>query len=305
MIDLHTRRGVMLDLLAIGSLKRVGQTIRENYQLKNHGLKGYSPKIVISKKVGHLEIKTAETTDELCKAFALRHEVFFQEMQGIAKKGLDIDQYDIYCDHLIIKDTRTNEVMGTYRLNCTQFQSEHFYSENEFNIEKLLQLPGQKVELGRACIHKDHRRGVIISLLWKGISEYMNKANVDILFGCATVKTEDPYIAALLSKYFSKRAKVYPYAHVAPQANMGLPLIDLWNNYFKEHELTLEDEKKAEELLPPLCRAYLKLGAYVGAQPAWDKDFACIDFLTILSRDDLNKSQWKKYSQTSDQSTSI
>lgn len=294
----------MLDLLAIGSLKRVGQTIRENYQLKNKGLKGYSPRIVISKKVGHFEIKTAETNEELRRAFTLRHEVFFQEMQGVTGKGLDIDQYDIYCDHLIIKDLRTSEVIGTYRLNCTQFQNQYFYSENEFVIDSLLKLPGHKVELGRACIHKDHRRGLVISLLWKGIAEYMNKANADFLFGCATVKTEDPYIAALLSKYFVQENKVYMDASVVPQASTHLPLIDLWLNYFKENELSEQDKQKVEEVLPPLCRAYLKLGATVSSLPAWDKDFACIDFLTILKRDDLNKSQWKKYNLKSEPSLS-
>lgn len=292
----------MLDLLAIGSLKRVGQTIRDNYQLKHRGLKDYLPRVHISKQVGTLQIKTAETTEELKKAFALRHQVFFQEMQGVTKKSLDIDEYDIYCDHLIVTDMRSNEVIGTYRMNCSRFQNEEFYSENEFRIEALLNEPGHKVELGRACIHKDYRRGLVITLLWKGITEYMNKVNADLLFGCATVKTEDPYIAALLSKYFEVENKVYHSKEVAPQRHTHLPLMDLWVNYFKEHDLSEADRKKAEDLLPPLCRAYLKLGAKVSALPAWDKDFACIDFLTILTRDDLNKSQWKKYNQTSEPS---
>lgn len=285
----------MLELLALSSLKRVGQTIKENYKIQSHGLNYHTPKVHISKTVGSLEIKTASNIQELRKAFKLRHEVFYQEMQGHVDPDLDIDEFDMHCDHLIIVDHRTEQIVGTYRMNCSAFQNEKFYSATEFEISDLMTLLGVKLELGRACIQKEYRRGIVISLLWRGISEYMNAVNADYLFGCATIKTEDPYTAALLSTYFGTEDKVFTEKSVFPLTECYLPIFELWLNYFKENPLTEAQKEQAADLLPPLCRAYLKIGARVAGIPAWDKGFKCIDFLTILSREELNRSLWTRF----------
>ncbi len=158
----------------------------------------------------------------------------------------------------------------------------------------IFQMPGVKLELGRACIHKDFRRGVLISLLWRGIAEYMAATEARTLFGCATVKTDDPRNAALLTRYFEEKDRILPGLRTRPTLAYTMPML----SYFLDEvhsPLSLAQKEHAEQLLPPLCRAYLKIGSSIGGEPAWDQEFQCIDFLTILNREDLNKSLWRRF----------
>ena len=264
------------------------------YQLRVHKIHKFKPKVAIQSEVGPFIFKTVTTIPELKEALALRYEVFKKEMLGeTATHGVDVDEYDFDCDHLVIKDKRTEKVIGTYRLRSS-LHTNKFYSANEFELTTLLQQPGVKLELGRACIHKDYRRGAVISLLWRGIAEYMSATDAKILFGCATVMTEDPHNAAVLTKYFEEEGRVAPAFRARPTSAYTLPKLaevraDL------NLPLTETQREQVESLLPPLCRAYLKIGAYLGGEPAWDKEFRCIDFLTILHREDLNRTLWKRF----------
>ncbi|HWU44364.1 MAG TPA: GNAT family N-acyltransferase, partial [Bdellovibrio sp.] len=190
-------------------------------------------------------------------------------------------------------EKRTNKIVGTYRVRCSEFTS-NFYSAKEFIMNPILQQPGVKLELGRACIHKDFRRGVVISLLWRGIADYLAASDSQFLFGCASVKTDDPRDAALLTHYFEEEGRINPGFRTRPTLPFTMPML----GFFKEEirgSLTEHQKKEAESLLPPLCRAYLKIGAYIGGDPAWDREFHCIDFLTILHREDLNRTLWKRF----------
>eukprot|EP00831_Metopus_contortus_P025311 TRINITY_DN21848_c0_g1_i3.p1 TRINITY_DN21848_c0_g1~~TRINITY_DN21848_c0_g1_i3.p1 ORF type:complete len:129 (-),score=13.83 TRINITY_DN21848_c0_g1_i3:58-444(-) len=91
---------------------------------------------------------------------------------------------------LMIINKSDDALIGTYRLNCTKF-SNNFYSATEFNIDAILELPGDKVELGRACVHPDFRNGMTIALLWKGLSEYMSASESRFFFGCSSIKSMD------------------------------------------------------------------------------------------------------------------
>lgn len=291
----------MLNTLVLGSLDRVSTTLHSMYQMRLNRINKFKPKIEVYSEVGPFLVKTVSTAEELKEALALRYQVFHREMIGKSKEvGIDVDEFDFHCDHLVIVEKKTNKIVGTYRLNCSEFSRE-FYSAREFNLSRILQQPGIKLELGRACIHKDYRRGVVISLLWRGIAEYMASSQAQLLFGCASIKTENPRQAALLYKYFLSRERIIPEYLAFPTKPYSMPKLDLWIQYF-QNPLTEAETKEVEELLPPLCRAYLKIGAYIGGEPAWDAEFKCIDFLTILHREDLNRTLWKRYKMDSEES---
>lgn len=275
-------------------IERVSHNIQSFYQIRSNKLHKFKSKIAIQTDVGPFLIKTVTTQEELKEALMLRYEVFHREMMGkSAPRGLDVDEFDFDCDHLIIREKRTDRIVGTYRLRCSAF-TDKFYSAKEFMLGSILQQPGVKLELGRACIHKDYRRGVVISLLWRGIADYMAASDSKFLFGCATVKTDDPRDAALLTEYFVEEGRINPGFRTRPTLAYTMPLF----GFFREElrgPLTETQRAEAEELLPPLCRAYLRIGAYIGGEPAWDREFQCIDFLTILHREDLNRTLWKRF----------
>lgn len=284
----------MINTLAYASLEKVSLNLQSFYQLRLNRIHKFRAKIEIRSEVGPFEVKTVTNVEELKEALALRFEVFHKEMMGKkTSHGVDVDEFDFDCDHLIIKEKRSNRIVGTYRLNCSLF-TQNFYSAKEFMMSAIMQQPGVKLELGRACIHKDFRRGVLISLLWRGIAEYMAASEAKMLFGCATVKTDDPRDAALLTRYFEEEGRILTGYRTRPTLKFTMPML----NYFMDEvrsPLTETQRAQAEELLPPLCRAYLKIGASIGGEPAWDQEFQCIDFLTILQREDLNRTLWKKF----------
>lgn len=279
------------------SLKRVkkaGGRMLEFYQLRKNKVHKFKPKVEIFSERGNFILKTVTENEELVQALRLRYQVFHREMIGKSKPtGIDVDEFDFVCDHLVIKDKKSNQVIGTYRLNCSLF-SDNFYSANEFHLDKLMALSGTKLELGRACIHKDYRKGIVISLLWRGIAEYMTKTKSRLMFGCASIKTESPRQAALLYRHFQLENRFHEEYLCPPTLDFQMPSLDLWIESMKR-PLTSEEQSEVEGLIPPLCRAYLKAGAYLGGEPAWDEEFKCIDFLTILEAENLNKALWRKY----------
>lgn len=292
---------MMLNMIVRGSFDRVSTSLHSLYQMRLNRINQFKPKIEVHHEVGPFLVKTVTTVEELKEALALRYQVFHREMIGKSKEtGVDVDEYDFHCDHLVIIEKRTQKIVGTYRLNCSEFSSE-FYSAREFHLGRLLQPSVIKLELGRACIHKDFRRGIVISLLWRGIASYMASSRAQILFGCASIKTESARQAALLFKYFSDRNLVSVIYPAPPTQEFTMPKLDLWISLFK-NPLTATEVEEVEDLIPPLCRAYLKIGAKICGEPAWDAEFRCIDFLTIMQSEDLNRTLWKRYKLDSGES---
>lgn len=267
----------------------------EFYKLRQHKIYKFRPKVTIYNDKGPFILKTVTTSEELIEALRLRYQVFHREMIGVQKaKGIDVDEFDFICDHLIIKDKKSDRIVGTYRLNCSKFSGQ-YYSAQEFNLRRILEQPGTKLELGRACIEKDFRRGTVISMLWRGIAEYMQATDASVLFGCASVKTTSPRQAALAYQYFLAKGCFHEAYLAPPTSQFSMLNLDLWISSMNR-ELTTEEISEAEGLIPTLCKSYLQAGAYLGGEPAYDEDFKCIDFLTILPRENLNRSLWKKYS---------
>jgi putative hemolysin len=225
----------------------------------------------------------------------LRYEVFHREF--LNKKfpfGIDIDRFDRLADHLIIVDKRIGKVVGTYRLISSHY-SQTFYSQSEFTVDGLMRTPGIKLELSRACINRDHRTGVVMNLLWRGISQYLSETNAEYLFGMASIRTMDAREVSHIYRYLYEAGHVATQYAITPTEDYRFPGFlppDLLN---QTNQPSLgNDSLKA--LIPPLFNSYLKMGAKVCSEPALDRDFRMADFLTILKVADLTKLYERKYS---------
>lgn len=245
-------------------------------------------------QMGPYVLKLAQTKSEVLECFKLRHEVFCKEMAGrTTRTGMDYDEYDLFCDHLIIVHEELDEIVGTYRMNFSD-TAEKFYTDSEFYLSQwILKQNDPFIELGRACIRADHRRGIVISLLWRGIAEYMKMMNAELLIGCSSVKVTDARSAALIYKYFEINN------------NLNSEIFSVRNKYEMEdfifwlmifsQGLTPQQIAEAEEKIPSLLKSYIKAGAKVASYPAYDKDFNCIDFVTILERKNLDSKLVRKF----------
>ncbi len=259
----------------------------ENLNLLNKTTQAFSQKVTLEIFVGRFTIRTIANSSELLEAFKLRYQVFQFEMIGHSEsEGIDFDDYDSHADHLAVFDSKTNQMVATCRLNSSLF-AKKFYSEQEFNCQALLSKPENKLELGRVCVHKDFRKGVIIMLLWRAIADYMIKTKTEILFGCGSVMTENPQDAVTIYKYLVEQGKVKTENKVFPTDKYTSTEFNALLNQQK-NILSIEDTQLAAKLLPALCRSYFDIGCYVPGPPAFDHEFKCIDFLTILESHQLD-----------------
>lgn len=248
-------------------------------QLLNLKLKSFQPKIEFKLDLGDYIVKTAQTKEELEQILKLRYQVFIKEGLGKRKfMGVDFDRYDLIADHIVVQSKSTGEMIGTYRLLCSTFTKE-FYSQNEFTLQKFMDSPGIKLELGRACIHRFFRNGVTLNLIWKGIGAYAKKTNAEYLFGCASVKTIDPSLSMSIFQSLKEHHSFDFEIH--PTADFQFERFDFKPGFFKPE---LIDEK-----IPALLKSYIKAGAKVHGFPAVDYDFDCIDFLTVLDLKTINE----------------
>ena len=141
-------------------------------------------------------VSLARTESEVREAQRLRYKVFAEEMGALMpgkEERLDQDMYDAYCDHLLVRDADSNEVVGTYRILAPEQARDAggYYSEGEFDLSRLANLRDRMVEVGRSCVHPDYRSGGVITLLWAGMAQYMLKNNYDYLIGCASISMAD------------------------------------------------------------------------------------------------------------------
>jgi putative hemolysin len=153
-------------------------------------------------------LKTASSLKELEKSLFLRYKVFYKEKVGKMKiTGFDTDKYDKNADHLIIIDKNSNKIIGTYRV-LSSLYTDRFYSQSEFNIDDLKNRNVNLLELGRSAIDKNYRNGVVLSLLWQGISIYAKKINADYVFGLSSIFSSDIKKAVNMYKYLNSKGLI-------------------------------------------------------------------------------------------------
>ncbi|MGS0753883.1 GNAT family N-acetyltransferase [Roseateles sp. GG27B] len=231
-----------------------------------------------------LDVRWASCEDDVRAAQRLRYRVFADELGARlnipvgAPPGHDVDSFDPFCEHLLVREVDTRgqlgQVIGTYRvLTPTAAQrAGGLYSETEFDLTRLRGLRSSMVELGRSCIHPDHRSGAAIMLLWGALAEFMLRNELDTMVGCASVTMRDGgHFAASLWKQLEKTHLVSVEWQVRPR--LPLPVDDL------RHDLVVEP--------PPLIKGYLRCGARILGAPAWDPDFNTADLPMMMRIADL------------------
>ncbi|ASF46124.1 GNAT family N-acetyltransferase [Methylovulum psychrotolerans] len=237
------------------------------------------------KPTKRLECFVAHSEALIKEAQVLRYRVFAKEMGAKLKsesEGLDYDDVDQYCDHLVVYDNVSQKVVGYTRL-LTQYQADqlgHFYSQSEFKLDQVLALPGRFLEIGRTCVDPDFRGSAVLTTLWSALVEYALKGQFNYLLGCASI-TPGPSGFAVDAVYRNIDAK-----NIAPSALDVTPTIPV------PQALRCNRDESG---IPPLLKAYLRFGALICGEPCWDEDFNCMDLFVLLPLDQLQERYSKHY----------
>ena len=219
-----------------------------------------------------LTLSMASTPEEVREVQRLRYKVFIEGM-GLAAlandERLDKDEYDAYCDHLIVRDSTTLKVVGTYRVLSPQAarKSGGFYSEQEFDLSRLDNLRGRIAEAGRACIHPKYRSGAVIMILWAGIAAFMQREKCEYLIGCASISLADGGHNAAALYHAIAETNLAP-AEYRVKPHLPFPIT--------------EREAGHKPDMPALIKGYLRSGAWICGEPAWDPDFHSADLFMML-----------------------
>jgi putative hemolysin len=230
---------------------------------------------------GGIEVAWAQHLDDVRAAQRLRYQIFAGEMGARLNTpvaGHDIDLFDDYCEHLLVRDQATGEVIGTYRV-LTPAQAQRIgstYSDLEFDLTRLRLLRERMVELGRSCVHPEHRHGGVIMALWGALAEFMVRNQLDTMIGCASIPmlhngVVSGDVAASIWRQLKDTHLAPIEYHVRPR--LPLPVEEL------DSSLAVEP--------PALIKGYLRLGAKVLGAPAWDPDFNSADLPMLMRIQDL------------------
>lgn len=220
-------------------------------------------------------VKLAENDSEVEAALRLRFNVFLVDrgMENLPPDGLDKDEFDTkgVCDHVIVRNGA--EVVGTYRVQTgeTAAKQRGFYSAQEFHLENLEPLRHTMVELGRACLHKDHRNASAFFMLWNGIAKYAKDRGKTHLMGCSSVDGIEHAEGATIYQQLLKSGKlIEPQFRVTPRYSA----------------CRLDQTLPGEVKIPKLFRLYLRIGAKICGPPFIDEKYKSRDFLTLLNLDE-------------------
>lgn len=232
---------------------------------------------------GPLEVRLAATQAEIEAVQRLRYQVFYEEMSAkpspeMAKARRDFDRFDEFCDHLLVRDTGVLEegrpkIVGTYRFLRREVAEKHggFYTAGEYDIAPMLARSphGRFLELGRSCVLEAYRTGPAMQIMWRGLMVYVARHKIELMFGCASLPKTEPELLTLELSY------LYHF-HLAPEDERvrALPHLYVPMNLRPKEKI---DEQEGFRALPPLVRAYVRAGGYVGDGAVVDKQFGTTD----------------------------
>ena len=229
-----------------------------------------------------LSVHWAQSAAEIEEVQRLRFQVFANEL-GVTlhgEDGIDQDQFDAHSHHLYVRDTRTQQVVGTYRIITPDVAAQiGWYSQQEFDISDLLNsgISPYLMEVGRACVHRDYRQGSVVLLLWKATLHFAKQHGYRLIMGCTSVPigADLPAVSDVQQLVQASGSYSNDY-HIAP-------LIPFTEN----HQTPVNPNVKV--VLPTLFKGYLRLGGKICGEPAYDADFHCADFFTYLRMDGLSR----------------
>lgn len=234
-----------------------------------------------SRGKGKYTVRLASTKKEVKAAQNLRFVVFNLEMnEGLEDSYdtfLDSDKFDAVCDHLLVEDTLSGDIVGTYRLQTGESALKNFgfYSQQEFDFSVYSPIISELIELGRACVRKEHRNLVVLGMLWRAIVEYARNNGSRYLIGCSSLSSQDPNEGIELFNILQKEHLVEEPFRTLPQES------------FRCIPDGLEGNSKVK--VPKLLSAYMAVGAKICGPPAIDREFKTIDLLTFLDLNQLNQ----------------
>ena len=254
---------------------------------------------------GSIEVRLARSLKEIKAAQKLRYKIFYEEMHAkpdwrMRMTRRDIDQYDIFCDHLLVLDhdrPKGKRIVGTYRLLRQEVALVHdgFYSSGEYDLSPLMTESfgaqigegRQLLELGRSCVHKDYRANATINMLWKGIATYLNDHDIAYMFGCASFEGTDP-------NDFSEPMAYLYHNHLVPD-DFKVRALD--NQFVNMNTMPADeiDVRMARRALPPLIKGYLRLGCFIGDGAVVDEQFGTTDVFILLPVENIARRYSKKY----------
>lgn len=240
---------------------------------------------IVQVVAGDFEVRLAQTSAEIDAAQALRYRIFYEEMAAhpspeMAARHRDFDAFDDVCDHLLVLDRRRGEgpegVVGTYRLirRTAAAKAGRFYSSAEYDIQKMIDYPGEVLELGRSCIAQDARNTATMQMLWRGIALYAYHYDTRVMFGCASLPGTDPGQHAQALSYLYHH-------HLAPPE---IRVRALPSRYIDMNMLPVDayDRRRAMARVPPLIKGYLRLGGFVGDGAVIDREFNTTDVFIVV-----------------------
>lgn len=246
-------------------------------------------------RAGNLLARLAASAADIDAAQALRYRVFYEEMGAlptaeVKRTQRDIDSFDPYCDHLLVIDEAAGDtVVGTYRVlrRPAAAAKGGFYSESEYDIRPLLDLPGEILELGRSCVDAAYRTRLTMNLLWQTIAAYVFHYDIGVMFGCASLSGTDVAAHATALSYLH-------HYHLAPPAfrPKALPERYVDMNLIPREQL---DAKAALATLPPLVKGYLRLGGFVGDGAVIDREFNTTDISIVVKTDLITEKYSRHY----------
>ena len=246
-----------------------------------HGQDRSSGTVIAAPGRAGVEVAWARHLDEVREAQRLRYDVFAKEMGARLKSPIaehDIDIFDDFCEHLLVRDSQTREVIGTYRV-LTPTQARRIgstYSDTEFDLTRLRSLRSRMVELGRSCVHAQHRHGGVILALWGALADFMVRNQLDTMVGCASIPmVRNGVVCGDAAASIWRQLRQTHLADIEYQVMPRLPL----------PVERLDDSLDIEP--PALIKGYLRLGARVLGAPAWDPDFNSADLPMMMRIGDL------------------
>ncbi|MGB6689309.1 MAG: GNAT family N-acyltransferase [Terracidiphilus sp.] len=251
----------------------------------------------IHAEVGRYRLRLAHSVEDRNAACRLRFKVFNIELgEGLESSyetGLDSDQFDLFCEHLLVEDKVERRIVGTYRMQsgATAARNLGYYSEQEFDFAPYEPLRRATLELGRASIDRDHRTPEVLTLLWRGIAQYATDMGLRYLIGCSSLNSKDPREGWQMYRQL-EHYRVAPEFETVPTAAYACP---------SEHEgecsqpSPCPQDLPASPKVPKLLKTYLAIGARICGPPAWDREFGTIDFLTLLDLELLSPSARNRF----------
>ena len=257
--------------------------------------------------IGSLELRIAQTDEEIAEAQRLRYRVFYEEMAAIPTPRMrsehrDFDSYDEFCDHLLVVDRELKgqrgqgAVVGTYRLLRGEVAALHggYYTSSEYDLAPMVHAnpPGTRfLELGRSCVLKSYRsKPVTMQSLWRGIVLYVDHHAIDVMFGCGSFPGTDPDALKLPLSYLHHFHSAPGDCHLRARPEL----------YVEMNRLPKDavDPKEGLRALPPMIKGYVRAGSYIGEGAVIDRQFGTTDVLIYFPVSRIEKRWRSRFART-------